>query len=52
MVPAYAGYLAVNALSGITRGWLMGQGHCVAAIDALNVLAREHDGRRTRPATP
>ncbi|MFV3304164.1 xylulose 5-phosphate 3-epimerase [Pseudomonas sp. NY15181] len=38
MVPAYAGYLALNALSGRTRGWMMGQGHCVAAIDALNVL--------------
>ncbi len=38
MVPAYAGYLGLNALSGQTRGWLMGQGHCVAAIDALNVL--------------
>lgn len=39
MVPAYAGYLALNALSGQTRGWLMGQGHCVAAIEALNVLS-------------
>ncbi|MBS0582145.1 MAG: xylulose 5-phosphate 3-epimerase [Proteobacteria bacterium] len=38
MVPAYAGYLAANALTGITRGWVMGQGHCVSAIDALNVL--------------
>lgn len=38
MVPAYAGYLAVNALSGLTRSWLMGQGHCVAAIDTLNLL--------------
>ncbi|SDH97436.1 Phosphoketolase [Pseudomonas panipatensis] len=38
MVPAYAGYLALNALTGQTRGWLMGQGHCVAAIEALNVL--------------
>ncbi|TBU97971.1 xylulose 5-phosphate 3-epimerase [Stutzerimonas kirkiae] len=38
MVPAYAGYLGLNALTGRTRGWLMGQGHCVAAIDALNVL--------------
>lgn len=38
MVPAYAAYLALNALDGHTRGWLMGQGHCVAAIDALNVL--------------
>lgn len=39
MVPAYAGYLAANALTGVTRGWLMGQGHCVAAVDALNLLA-------------
>jgi phosphoketolase len=38
MVPAYAGYLGLNALTGKTRGWLMGQGHCVAAIDALNLL--------------
>jgi phosphoketolase len=38
MVPAYAGYLAANALTGTTRGWLMGQGHCVAAIDSLNLL--------------
>jgi phosphoketolase len=38
MVPAYAGYLAANILDGTTRGWLMGQGHCVAAIDSLNLL--------------
>ena len=38
MVPAYAGYLAANALSGITRSWIMGQGHVVAAIDSLNLL--------------
>ena len=38
MVPAYAGYLAANVVSGMTRAWLMGQGHCVAAIDALNLL--------------
>jgi phosphoketolase len=38
MVPAYAGYLAVNVLTGITRAWLMGQGHCVAAVDSLNLL--------------
>ncbi|HEU4685804.1 MAG TPA: hypothetical protein VFS39_14955 [Nitrospira sp.] len=38
MVPAYAAYLASNVLSGLTRSWLMGQGHCVAAIDSLNVL--------------
>src|SRR6266851_3836244 len=38
MVPAYVGYLLANALTGITRAWVMGQGHCVAAIDATNVL--------------
>ncbi|MFZ5657297.1 MAG: xylulose 5-phosphate 3-epimerase [Pseudomonadota bacterium] len=38
MVPAYVGYLAINALDGTTRSWLMGQGHCVAAVDAVNVL--------------
>jgi phosphoketolase len=38
MVPAYVGYLLANALSGTTRSWIMGQGHCVAAIDATNVL--------------
>lgn len=40
MVPAYAGYLAANALTGQTRAWLMGQGHCVAAVDSLNLLVR------------
>jgi phosphoketolase len=38
MVPAYTGYLLMDALDGITRAWMMGQGHCVAAIDALNLL--------------
>jgi phosphoketolase len=38
MVPAYVGYLAANALSGESREWLMGQGHCVAAVDAVNLL--------------
>jgi len=38
MVPAYVGYLAANALSGLTRSWVMGQGHCVAAIDAVNLI--------------
>jgi phosphoketolase len=38
MVIAYAGYLAANALTGDTRAWLMGQGHCVSGIDAVNVL--------------
>jgi phosphoketolase len=38
MAVAYAGYLAANALTGDTRAWLMGQGHCVGGVDALNVL--------------
>mgnify|MGYP001166565350 FL=1 len=38
MVPAYVAYMVANHLAGITRSWLMGQGHCVAAIDAVNVL--------------
>ena len=38
MVPAYAGYLGANVVTGWTRAWLMGQGHCVAAVDSLNLL--------------
>jgi len=38
MVPAYVGYMAANAITGHTRGWVMGQGHCVAAIDSVNLL--------------
>ncbi len=38
MVPAFVAYLLANALTGKTRGWLMGQGHCVAAIEAVNTL--------------
>lgn len=38
MVPAYAGYMALNAITGFTRSWIMGQGHCVAAIDTVNLL--------------
>lgn len=38
MAPGYAAYLAWNALTGETRSWLMGQGHSVAAVEALNVL--------------
>lgn len=49
IVPAYVGYLLANALTGKTRAWLMGQGHCVAAIDAVNVMTRnlepEQDAR-------
>jgi phosphoketolase len=38
MVPAYVGYMALNAATGCTRSWLMGQGHCVSAIDSVNLL--------------
>lgn len=38
MVPAYAGYMLANALTGTTRSWVMGQGHCVAAIESVNLL--------------
>lgn len=38
MVPAFVGYLLANALTGKTRAWMMGQGHCVAAIEAVNAL--------------
>lgn len=39
MVLAYVGYLTANAITGQTRSWLMGQGHCVSAIDATNLIA-------------
>jgi len=38
MVPAYVGYLGANAITGETRSWLMGQGHCVSAIDSVNLV--------------
>jgi phosphoketolase len=38
MVPAYTAYMAINAITGFTRSWIMGQGHCVAAIDSINLL--------------
>ena len=38
MVPAYTGYMAINAITGQTRSWIMGQGHTVAAIDSVNLL--------------
>lgn len=48
MVPAYAGYLLANTLTGETRSWLMGQGHCVAAIDAVNVLVNNLSDAQAR----
>src|SRR5690554_3075870 len=54
MVPAFVGYLLANALSGKTRAWLMGQGHCVAAIEAVNALTGDlspaQQGRYDRSA--
>jgi phosphoketolase len=44
MVPAYVGYLAANAITGHTRSWIMGQGHCVAAIDSVNLLVDNMTG--------
>lgn len=38
MVPAYLGYMALNAITGSTRSWIMGQGHTVAAIDTVNLV--------------
>ncbi len=47
MVPAYVGYLLADALTGFTRSWVMGQGHCVAAIDSANLLAGNADDVHT-----
>ena len=51
IVPAYVGYLAINALTALTRSWIMGQGHSVAGIEASNVVVRnvlpELDARYT-----
>jgi phosphoketolase len=38
IVPGYVGYLASNVLTGVTRSWIMGQGHSVAAVEAINAL--------------
>ena len=46
MVPAYIGYLLANSLTGKTRAWMMGQGHCVAAIDAVNILLGNLDSEQ------
>ena len=38
MATAYTAYMAANAISAVTRSWVMGQGHTVAAIDSTNLL--------------
>ena len=48
IVPAYVGYLLANALTGKTRAWMMGQGHCVAAIDAVNILLGNTEAEQTQ----
>ena len=49
MVQAFVGHLLANALTGNTRGWIMGQGHCVAAIEAVNALTGDvSEGQRGR----
>lgn len=54
MVPAYVGYFAADVLTATTRSWIMGQGHCVAAIEAVNVilgnLSARQQGRYSRSA--
>lgn len=52
MVPAYVGYLAANLLSGTTRSWIMGQGHCVAAIEAVNVLVGNLSAEQSQRYAP
>ncbi|KAA1175564.1 xylulose 5-phosphate 3-epimerase [Marinobacter salinexigens] len=53
MVPAYSAYLTLNNLTGTTRSWLMGQGHCVAAVEALNVLTGNlHPEQQDRYLSP
>ncbi len=37
IVAAYTGYMVANAITSHTRAWIMGQGHCVAAVDTLNL---------------
>ncbi|UYQ73436.1 xylulose 5-phosphate 3-epimerase [Pelagibacterium flavum] len=49
MVPAFVGYLAANTITATTRAWMMGQGHCVAAIEAVNALTGDvSDAQRGR----
>jgi phosphoketolase len=38
VVQAYVGYLTANLLDGRARGWILGQGHGVAAVEAVNAL--------------
>ena len=44
VAPAYVGYLTANLLTAQTRAWVLGQGHCVAAIEAANSLVGNLSG--------
>ncbi len=48
MVPAYVGYMLANLFSGDTRSWLMEQGHCVSAIDSVNLLLGNQKARHAQ----
>ena len=49
MAIAFTGYLAANVLSAQTRSWTLEQGHCVAAIEAVNALTGDvSDAQRER----
>jgi phosphoketolase len=48
IIPAFVGYLTANVLSGRTRSWIMGQGHCGAAIDAVNALTGDDISARQK----
>ncbi|MFC1659757.1 xylulose 5-phosphate 3-epimerase, partial [Pseudomonadota bacterium] len=38
VVPGYIGYMTINSIMNTTRGWIMGQGHAVSAIDSSNLI--------------
>jgi len=48
MVPAYVGYMLANLFSGTTRSWIMEQGHCVSAIDSVNLLLGNQKERHAK----
>ena len=53
---AFVGFHLANALTGQTRAWVLGQGHCVAAIEAVNALLEDlspaQQGRYGRSEVP
>lgn len=53
MAAAYAGHLAANVLSGVTRLSVVGEGLCVAAVEAIHALTGDlaHPHRRRHAPT-